>query len=112
MSARLVVAEVVGEDAELLHGAARDALEAGAAVDVGDVDGAGLRALDAAVGDDGRTRARREEEEKAQRAAEREESRRQLLQIQEELRKQREEREALEKEKESKGGDDAAADTE
>ena len=55
MSARLVVVEVVGEDAQLLRRAARHAREAGAVVDVCDVHGAGLLALHAAVGDDGRT---------------------------------------------------------
>ena len=69
MSAGLVVAEVVGEDAQLLDGAARHALEAGAAVDVGDVDRACLCALDAAVGDDGRACARREEDRLEERAA-------------------------------------------
>ena len=55
VSARLVVVEVVGEHAQLLRRAARHAREAGAVVDVGDVHGAGLLPLHAAVGDDRRT---------------------------------------------------------
>ena len=62
VSARAVVAEVVGEHAELLDRAARDAGEAGAVVDVGDVDGGGVRAGHAPVGDHGRTLPRGEED--------------------------------------------------
>ena len=54
VGADLVVGVVIGEDAQGLDGAARDAGEAGAVVDVGDVDGAGARAGPDEVGEDGR----------------------------------------------------------